>query len=591
MQDKEMFDLFKSLDGIAPPAGVRERILNERILKEKDTPVNDIADEASVFSIIEDKRLDITPPVTEYTETDTTPSEGEEHAAAAVRQPRLFMWLGAAAACIVVIVLGVFAVNFYNKGRLTTGTPSDNSTTKRTDIFDKSKSLYTLLTNEVTGAEEDDADDGARQAYQIGYDKILLMNNDGSAVVDGSGNIYATSKDICSKLDYLTCTGSDIFVALLSCDYDAENNSKKQMLEVFGYDASTLEPTGKGFGVQYDDADVTAYCLADSDYTLKEPEAGSTGDDSCITLFYSTIAKRDDGSTENTVYRQRFGKQPEKLYTITDKNGAKTLTRIEGIYTSGTLNVSKTEDQDNMSDIFIIYSETSSEPQSSGLYKVEYHIMALDTLGIEEPATAKLFDDESPFADSTFEDRYTAIAEYETDVCVLNKSTGVITTAQFIHGTYEGENYETFVKNRHFELSTETGLVPIPGSGISSSRYSIARQKCYYDEITLYVDEDGRYYTENEVHDFPERFEDKKLTKKPSYMESDIIVKARVDYDSSGSPISSTLVKKGGSHCEIVGEVVSAENGSALLIGGSGEYDNNYTLHTPSSLQRIEFHQ
>ena len=90
MQDKEMFDLFKSLDGIAPPAGVRERILNERILKEKDTPVNDIADEASVFSIIEDKRLDITPPVTEYTETDTTPSEGEEHAAAAVRQPRLF---------------------------------------------------------------------------------------------------------------------------------------------------------------------------------------------------------------------------------------------------------------------------------------------------------------------------------------------------------------------------------------------------------------------------------------------------------------------------------------------------------------------
>ena len=109
MQDKELTERFLALDSITPPAGVKDKLLYERILKEKGTPVNSKENESSVYALIEDKRSNIAAPIetaedlfgdTEKEENKTPSPSGDAQGTAQVRQSRLFIYLGAAAACI-----------------------------------------------------------------------------------------------------------------------------------------------------------------------------------------------------------------------------------------------------------------------------------------------------------------------------------------------------------------------------------------------------------------------------------------------------------------------------------------------------------
>lgn len=596
MQDKEMYKLFSSLDLITPPAGLRERLLSERILKKKETPVNDAANDNSVFSIIEDKRSDIAPPAAEK-ETETPSPSGEAdkpESPAIVRRPKTFMYIGAAAACIAVIVLGTFAVSIFNKGRLTSGTESSIDRTEQ--IFTSAKSMYTMLGSEVFGTDEAKAE-GADSIYQLDYENFLMINTDGAAIIDRSGNVKATSTRFREET-FLTKTEKKIYT------YSKDNSlsgGRSGELCIFAYDIKTLVLREENFCINADNAQIGAFTLVPEDQANLRNDPSEENNEEPVfgeTLIYTIVTQNEDGSSESTIYRQPLGGEAKALYSFKNKKGAKSTIGVEGLYTTYAVNM-------YVYDVFVVYSETSEDiyagilGDNGKLYNKSYSIMALDLKGKKEAVTAKLFDECEQIKESTFEKNYSVTAEaIWTDIMMINKSTGVVTAA-LLHDESEEDHVDNTPDKPDRSIAVGKSIYAIPPAedNAGSSKYTMTTvESFFWSGQFYYTDESGNWYYDYEV-DNDSSLGSKDLEQHRDEFRSIATIIARVDYDSDGKLIGTTFAltntgEKIDMTCKADGVAVNIENGRALFCGERYSEDGateQHILHTPDTVQKVTF--
>ena len=606
MQDKEMFDLFKSLDGITPPASVRERILNERILKEKDTPVNDTADEASVFSIIEDKRSDIAAPIAaegKDTEKEAPPPQSEAKAKeiALFKQPKTFMYLGIAAACIAVIILGAFAVSFLGRDKKIDTAAEESSSSVKDKIFSGGDTMYKLLDGMFYSSDEngtavlkEDPDIHADRAYRLKNGGYLIFTTPtnangkkccGAMVLDQRKNIVVEKDD--AYMPDMKFLGSTEHYAVFG---GVTASSSGDILDVSIIDLSTLGTldADKGGSLSFsapEDSEILSFTAVTEDYAAHPGTADEERDELDYLSIYFAVNTRDEyGISECIVYRMdcRSDKAGE-VYTLKQKMGRGVLC-LESVFAASTLYKEE--------NIYAVYSEIPDEPEN-GFYKKTYYIAAINPGGRQETMTAKLFDESDPINDLTFAQNYQTLVSGAP--VILNRNTGAVTRITDNTIVYKDGLTGDGTKKRYLKVDTGTSLMQLPTyENITNARYSAAEVSWVSGEYPVYVAEvDGVGEMYDSLDDIKQELRDKAKREMVNDENRKLFI-ARTEYSADGKP-AKTLIAAGdtadtlgiGSMREYIsfdGAAINLEDGYAVIEPSLERDSKDIKIHTADEL-------
>ena len=605
MQDKELYDSFSVLDRVTPPAGVKERLLRERILKQKETPVNDSHSELSVFSIIEDKRSDIQAPMQgegpAQKDTSDTPAplqEGEKQGAALFKQPRAFIYLAALAACVAVIALGAFAVSFF-KGRsgLET-TPADSAADMRERIFSGKESIYKLLANDDRGGDDYEGADGVYQLANGGY--LFIKGNGYISLADIDMNITAQSQVRANDHAFKFITSSQELI-FLGYYYQNPNTQGENVLDFRALDINTLEVVSTITLMTTDYAvngRVVSFDVTPYDYSLHED--GADDPKKLASYFFVLDYYDDKGMEKSTVFRIGDGdERAQEVFSVTNKKDSDTLERIEGVYADYSLS------DDFGSSLFAVTCKMQRVPQDNtlGSFAKTYSAYLLDAEGKEKPVKGELFTETDAYSDATFGKQHTAFVvpggADSGNLYILNNSTGLLTIVygEIDHYEQPGEKGST---ESALSFVNVTDAMPSASYYLQggSSRYSMAVQnKCGYDQI-LYVGDDGYQSM------IKSELEGRKIVEEQhDTQEIGEVIISRIDYDASGEPIKTiffnTFSGLGDSQyfSSVEGKAISIANGQAVIQ--YMVYENTATtpdwleediLHTPGGVYKLDWH-
>ena len=605
MQDKELYDSFSALDRVTPPAGVKERLLRERILKQKETPVNDSHSELSVFSIIEDKRSDIQAPMQgegpAQKDTSGTPAplqEGEKQGAALFKQPRAFIYLAALAACVAVIALGAFAVSFF-KGRsgLET-TPADSAADMRERIFSGKESIYKLLVNDDRGGDDYEGADGVYQLANGGY--LLIKGNGYISLADIDMNITAQSLVRANDHAYKFITSSQELI-FLGYYYQNPNTQGENVLEFQALNINTLEVVSTITLMTTDYAvngRVVSFDVTPYDYILHED--GADDPKKLASYFFVLDYYDDKGMEKSTVFRIGDGdERAQEVFSVTNEKDSDTLERIEGVYADYNLS------DDFGSSLFAVTCKMQRVPQDNtlGSFAKTYSAYLLDAEGEEKPVKGELFTETDAYSDATFGKQHTAFVvpggAESGNLYILNNSTGLLT---IVYG--EIDHYEQPGEKGSSEsaLSFVNVTDAMPSASYylqgGSSRYSMAVQnKCIYDQI-LYVGDDGYQSM------IKSELEGRKIVEEQhDTQEIGEVIISRIDYDASGKPIKTIFFNTFSGLADsqyfssVEGKAISIASGQAVIQ--YMVYENTATtpdwleediLHTPGGVYKLDWH-
>lgn len=605
MQDKELYDSFSVLDRVTPPAGVKERLLRERILKQKETPVNDSHSELSVFSIIEDKRSDIQAPMQgegpAQKDTSGTPAplqEGEKQGAALFKQPRAFIYLAALAACVAVIALGAFAVSFF-KGRsgLET-TPADSAADMRERIFSGKESIYKLLANDDRGGDDYEGADGVYQLANGGY--LLIKGNGYISLADIDMNITAQSLVSANDHAFKFITSSQELI-FLGYYYQNPNTQGENVLEFQALDINTLEVVSTITLMTTDYAvngRVVSFDVTPYDYSLHED--GADDPKKLASYFFVLDYYDDKGMEKSTVFRIGDGdERAQEVFSVTNKKDSDTLERIEGVYADYNLS------DDFGSSLFAVTCKMQRVPQDNtlGSFAKTYSAYLLDAGGEKKPVKGELFTETDAYSDATFGKQHTAFVvpggAEPGGLYILNNSSGLLTIVYGEIDYYEqpGEKGST---ESALSFVNVTDAMPSASYYLQggSSRYSMAVQnKCGYDKI-LYVGDDGYQSM------IKSELEGRKIVEEQhDTQEIGEVIISRIDYDASGKPIKTIFFNAFSGLADskyfssVDGKAISVANGQAVIQ--YMVYENTATtpdwleediLHTPGGVYKLDWH-
>ncbi len=606
MQDRELYDSFSALDRITPPAGVKERLLRERILKQKETPVNDSHSELSVFSIIEDKRSDIQAPMQgegpAQKDTSDTPAplqEGEKQGAALFKQPRAFIYLAALAACVAVIALGAFAVSFFKgRSRLET-TPADSAADMRERIFSGKESIYKLLANDDRGGDDYEGADGVYQLANGGY--LLIKGNGNISLADIDMNITAQSMVRANDHAFKFITSSQELI-FLGYFYQNPNVQGENIMQFQALDINTLEEVSTITLMTTDYAvngRVVSFDVTPYDYSLHED--GADDPKKLASYFFVLDYFDDKGMEKSTVFRIGDGdERAQEVFSVTNEKDGDTLERIEGVYAEDySLN------DDFGSSLFAVTCKMQRVPQDNtlGSFTKTYSAYLLDAEGEEKPVKGELFTETDAYSDATFGKQHTAfVVPHGADsgnLYILNNSTGLLTIVygEIDHYEQPGEKGST---ESALSFVNVTDAMP-PASYYlqgGSSRYSMAVQnKCIYDQI-LYVGDDGYQSM------IKSELEGRKIVEEQhDTQEIGEVIISRIDYDASGKPIKTIFFNTFSGLADsqyfssVEGKAISIANGQAVIQ--YMVYENTATtpdwleediLHTPGGVYKLDWH-
>lgn len=607
MQDKELYDSFSVLDRVTPPAGVKERLLRERILKQKETPVNDSHSELSVFSIIEDKRLDIQAPMQgegpAQKETSDTPAplqEGEKQGAALFKQPRAFIYLAALAACVAVIALGAFAVSFF-KGRsgLET-TPADSAADMRERIFSGKESIYKLLANDNRGGDDYEGADGVYQLANGGY--LLIKGNGYISLADIDMNITAQSLVRANDHAYKFITSSQELI-FLGYYYQNPNTQGENVLEFQALDINTLEVVSTITLMTTDYAvngRVVSFDVTPYDYILHED--GADDPKKLASYFFVLDYYDDKGMEKSTVFRIGDGdERAQEVFSVTNEKGGDTLERIEGVYADYNLS------DDFGSSLFAVTCKMQRVPQDNtlGSFTKTYYAYLLDAEGEEKPVKGELFTETDAYSAATFDKQHTAFVvpggAEPGNLYILNNSTGLLTIVYGgVYAYDRNKGTATGGSENVLDFVNVTDAMPSASYYLQggASRYSMAVQnKCGYDQI-LYVGDDGYQSM------IKSELEGRKIVEEQhDTQEIGEVIISRIDYDASGEPIKTIFFNAFQGSCNfgnfssVDGKAISVANGQAVIQ--YMVYENTATtpdwleediLHTPGGVYKLDWH-
>ena len=625
MQETELRQMLSSLDRIAPPSGTRERLLKEKILTKSEMPVNDSQSETSVFSIIEDKRSDIIPP---ETVSEELPEEKEKKymgtspdakgETALFKQPKFLLGFGIAAACIAVIAIGALAISiFTGKSKLDTS-PADSGNKITDKIMSAGESIYSKLdtykefpykesdegeiTDERKEFKKEDIGNAAK-CYRLANGYYLLLADKeefGAVLLDNEKNIIAQNIAWNGSLStkYITSSERYIFTGQLEssenqpnshltigiADIDSPDALSEEMWYNDGFASININDYAEG-------GQICSYKVVPYDMSVHKENPDDPESIDIASCYFAANYTNAEGAPEGAVYRADSGHgRAELIYTLKNKKEGDEVKRLEGVYAPESLN--------DLTNIYAVYSKSTKETNSIGLYEKEYYVVAIDPKGKSEPVETKLFDAaDDPYA-LTFERDYTAICSTNVfGISFLNKNTGLITIVQdYSIIMKDGANMDG-TTDRYLKLDVNRSLMTAPTYRyLSYSRFAACETVSSSFRQIMYTDENGRLETVNDYSEVPDNAIKIDSTE---YICNRSAFFTRIDYGEDGKPISTLIVVSEFGDtidfdysCSIEGAAISAENGKAIfdIDFDSGTSEQELKVHTPDAAYKKTLH-
>lgn len=540
MSDKKLHELFeKARPYTMPPEGAKERILNERILKEIKTASSGTA------PIIEDKRQNI----------KTTPTENDKKESAFYKKNHFLSFAAIAAACVGIAAIGYFTVSFIKSGRL--DTTSDSGSTALSDRAEVS------VFEQVGGKAE---------IYPL-YAGCLAVTDEGCAVLDDDFS-YVSSKSGSVKGRLLKSDKSRIFTLDMSgstANVYAYSYKLEPMSEFdISFDASVI---AEGAVIQacdivnFDESSYSYDVMYAADVISGEFTAEEFDNSQKAPLLLAAVKYTDKDNTDTIALLSISHDKVKEIYRYTSPT-ADALAVRAGFGSESDSNVFPLA-QMIVRDISL--SESALQNENS------YYLCAA-ALDDEPSAKKLLFKEDTPIYDDAhtepaFDDRYQFINHY-----LLDRQTGLILS-------FEYNNYEYVYDKKDEPLGTKNSGLNINVFTNSSfckneqddgtlSRYSLLHTK-------LWPDNEGLSYN---------------VTDKGDEMTS-VTLRRSSGYLLTREDISTDKEK---TKTIIYNDISIASNQLFYIIYGRAEditaghafYDANTSmLHTKSGIYKIEFHQ